>query len=338
MKNISNLPQRKSNNCYSGNVCYLLERKGTLLSEHVSFGLSAGLDFSMKVNTGISFRAVRQLHCLTDFIQNLGVRVSENTVPTAKEIFELVRTHINADMPVMIDYDGYYCGFTQIFNQKHERRRGLVVGYSDQEVCFSDFIYSAYSIPISKEKFFQSIDPDLGACVQPTWYDVIFPVNINKKITPELVITSLASVSDYFLDNHESNPTKMIGIQGMKLFAQEIENLIVKKQEHKIQVDWTEFSEDLKQMVITLSHYGNFLIEVSKWGLPWTEPHRIQRAAELFHEASELWRILCSLFFKLGITGKESLKARLKQKVLESTERMEEAFKIISANIRTDAK
>lgn len=338
MKIISNLAQRKSGNCYSGNVCYLLERNGILLSEHVSFGLGAGLNFVLEVNSGLSFRAVRELHCLTEFIQSLGVRVAENTVLTAEALLQLVRSHIDNDMPVMVDYDGYYCVFTQIFNKKHERRRGLIVGYGDEEICFSDFIYSAYGVTITREMFLKAIDPALGACVLPTWYDVSFPEDINQKITPELVRDSLTRVSDYFLAQHGSHTAHMVGIEGMKLFAWEIENLILKQQERVIKVDWTEFSEDLKQMVITLTHYGNFLLEILSWRLPCLDSEGIQRAAELFHEAGNQWRILCGLFFKLGMTGKESIKVKLKQKVMESSELLEEAFKIIQTSIKNDEK
>lgn len=68
---------RRSYNCYSGNVCYLLERKGFLLSEHMSFGLCAGLGFQFELSDSVKFRAVRELHCLTEYLNGLGLKIKE---------------------------------------------------------------------------------------------------------------------------------------------------------------------------------------------------------------------------------------------------------------------
>lgn len=329
MKLITNPDRRKSYNCYSGGICYLLERKGIFLSEHMSFGLSAGLNFMIEVNSKISFYAVRELHCLTNFIESLGVRVIENLIKDPEQTILLIKKSINNDMPLMVEYDGFYFPFTQIYNRKHEKRIGMVVGYDDQNIYFSDFIYGVYEVPLSYEVFNQARSQDLGACVEPKWYDVFFEDDINLKITPELVKSVLIDVSNHFLAKHGSNASMMIGIEGMEIFSYEVGNIVSQQKSKTINVDWIEFSEDLKQIVITLNHYGNFISDISKKNLIYIDVQKANKLTELLNKASDTWRIICNLFFKLGMTGKDTLSEKISLNIRKSAELLTEAFLII---------
>lgn len=57
--------RRVSHNCFSGSVCYILEKHGLPLSEHFAFGLSKGYCFEMSFTNEVQFTPVRTLHCLT---------------------------------------------------------------------------------------------------------------------------------------------------------------------------------------------------------------------------------------------------------------------------------
>lgn len=108
---------RRSYNCYSGNVCYLLERKGFLLSEHMSFGLCAGLGFQFELSDSVKFRAVRELHCLTEYLNGLGLKIKEKQLNGGDDFCHQIKESISNDMPFMFQYDGFYFPFTQIYKK-----------------------------------------------------------------------------------------------------------------------------------------------------------------------------------------------------------------------------
>lgn len=127
---------RRSYNCYSGNVCYLLERKGFLLSEHMSFGLCAGLGFQFELSDSVKFRAVRELHCLTEYLNSLGLKIKEKQLNGGDDFCHQIKESISNDMPFMFQYDGFYFPFTQIYKKIHERRIALVTGFNNSGFLF----------------------------------------------------------------------------------------------------------------------------------------------------------------------------------------------------------
>jgi hypothetical protein len=331
---ITNPAKRKSYNCYSGGICYLLERKGTLLSEHTSFGLSAGLNFEVHVEDSLSFRAVRELHCLTDFISSLSVEVLEYPEHDFVSFANKTKEIIDTDMPVMAEYDGFYFPFTQIFQKKHEKRIAMIIGYDQDNFYVSDFIYSAYEAPVSYELFEQAVTLSKGACISPKWYDVNVPEKINEKITSNLALKSINDVSTYFLIEGVSDNRKMVGIEGIKIFSEVIKELM--QPSSSIKVDWAIFSEDIKQAVITFRHYGDFIEDMLINNLIDASKENTQKIQMLFHDASLSWRTISNLIFKYSLTSKETLLLKISKQILDSSNFLEEAFLRINKDILQD--
>jgi len=328
---ITNPSKRKSYNCYSGGICYLLERKGVYLSEHNSFGLSAGLNFEIQAEKNLTFRAVRELHCLTDFVFSLGIKVLECVEDDYISFLNEIKKNIDVDMPIMFDYDGFYFSFTQIFQKKHEKRIALIVGYDEKNLYISDFIYGAYEVPVAYELFEQAVTPAHGACVSSKWYDVSLPENINDKITSELVLKSISETYTYFNGRGLSGENNMIGLEGIEIFSEIIQKFMYSTSENY--VDWGEVSEDLKQAVITFRQYGDFILDISAIILIGTSREDMKQIQMLFHEVSTSWQKISHLLFKYSLTSKEKLIPKISKEILGSLSLLEKAFYYIDVYI-----
>lgn len=328
---ISNPAKRKSYNCYSGGICYLLERKGVLLSEHTSFGLSAGLNFEVHIEESLSFRAVRELHCLTNYISSIGIEVLEYPEHDFVSFVNKTKEIIDTDMPVMAEYDGFFFPFTQIFKKKHEKRIAMVVGYDQDNLYISDFIYGAYEAPISYELFKQAVTPCEGACITPKWYDVSVPEKINERITSELVIKSIEDVYICFLAEGASDAKNMTGLEGIRIFSEIILDLM--QPSSRLNVNWATFSEDIKQIVITFSHYGDFIEDMSMKNLINISKDKAEQIKKLFYKASASWRLVSNLMFRYSLTLKEILPPKISVQILASENYLEEAFFMIGKDL-----
>lgn len=327
---ISNLPERRSYNCYSGNICYLLERRDVVLSEHISFGLSGGLNFAFSITDKISFRAVRELHCLTEYIYGLGVKVIEHEEDTYEDLIMAADNMLTTDMPLMVEYDGYYLPFTQIHHKIHERRIAIIIGKDEENIYLSDFIYGVYKVPVKKELFRQAVDKKQGSCVPFKWYDVAFPEDINSKVTEKTIWNTIQDVCDNFLLSGRSNFNSLTGIEGMRLFASNLEKIYDMADKKEITINWMEFSEDIKQAVITLQHYALFLNDISEKQLVTLEQNEdMKKCVDLLKQASDSWRIVCSLFFKLGALKKKDLLERIRLNINKTADLLEENFNIL---------
>lgn len=327
---ITNLPERRSYNCYSGNICYLLERKNVVLSEHISFGLSGGLNFAFSISDKISFRAVRELHCLTEYIYGLGVKVIEHQEDTYEELIAESKKMLDLDLPFMFEYDGFYLPFTQIYNRTHERRIAIIIGYDEENIYISDFIYGAYKVPVQKKLFEQSVDKKQGSCVDFRWYDVEFPEDINSKVTDKVIWKTIQDVCNNFLSTDRSNFNNNSGIEGMRLFSSNLEQIFDMAEKQELQVDWKDFSEDIKQAVITLQHYALFLNDISeKQLIKINNKEALKKSVDLIREASDSWRVVCSLFFKLGVLKNRDLLVRIQSNINKTADLLDNSFKTL---------
>ncbi len=295
---IENIKNYKSYNCFSGSISFLLECKDVHLPEFFSFGLSKGLNFEinrLEDNT-LSFKAVRSLHCLTDFIYSMGVKVLEHPYEDLTKTNQLLIKTVNSNLPFVFEYDGYYFPFTQIFNQVHEKRIAVVVGYDDEYIYVSDFIYGAYVAPIAKEVFWNGIFSNGAKDVARLWYDVQYPEDINDKIEENLIIDAIIEVTNHFFKEEDGYS----GLIGLKKFGEDISELLSYFNNLESKEVLGEISEDLKQMTMTLGHFGLFLdyiVEKKLIKTPQTINFKV--TAQHFQSASQSWRIVCSLILKL---------------------------------------
>ena len=316
---------RRSYNCYSGNVCYLLERKGFLLSEHMSFGLCAGLSFQFELTETIKFRAVRELHCLTEYLYVQGMKIEERTSDNFDDFCKQIKERVSNDMPFMFQYDGFYFPFTQIYKKTHERRIALVTGFNDSSFFISDFIYGAYDAEIKLDDFIQATDKSKGACVNYTYYDVITE-GLNRNAVNETNIwNAIGDVSHHFL--REEKEGVLVGIKGLRGLYSVISDI---RSRSESKMDWASFSEDIKQAVITLDHYGLLLEEIAcKKLVQERYLEQMQTCAGLFQEASDMWQIVCRLFFKLSVSLSDKTMERIKEDIEKTADMLERAFLLL---------
>lgn len=316
---------RRSYNCYSGNVCYLLERKGFLLSEHMSFGLCAGLSFQFELSDSVKFRAVRELHCLTEYLNGLGMKIEEKQSNGFDDFCHQIRESISNDMPFMFQYDGFYFPFTQIYKKTHERRIALVTGFNDSSFFVSDFIYGVYDAEIKLDDFMQATDKSKGACVNITYYDVITEGIDRNSVTERNIWSAIGDVSNHFLREEKENV--LVGIKGLRGLYSAILDYRLKTENV---INWVSFSEDIKQAVITLDHYGLFLEEIVCKKLVKEIYHdKIQICSKLFWEVSDMWQIVCRLFFKLGVSSSDKAMERIKVDINKTADSLERAFVLL---------
>ncbi|MGL5576476.1 MAG: BtrH N-terminal domain-containing protein [Sarcina sp.] len=334
MKKITKLKDRRSYNCYSGSVCYLLECNDLVLSEHVSFGLSRGLNFELKLDNKITFFAVRELHCLTEYILKLGVQVIENIEGNYESLLNNLKKEIDKDKPFIVAYDGFYIPFTQIFKTKHEKRICLVIGYDDENIYLSDFVYGAYEFPISNKQFIQAVTEGSGNCENLKWYNVTFPQNLNQLIKESEIKDAILEVSNYFLQNEKMNKTSMIGVSGIREFANKLDVIIKDKKSGDI--NWTDFSEDIKQLCILLNHYSDFLDYLINEKKITADIKKIQESSKLIREAAKVWKIVCNLFFRMGLTGIVKDTNRIKDNVIKVADLLENAFRVLKYELEDE--
>ena len=313
---------RRSYNCFSGNVCYLLERKGFLLSEHMSFGLCGGLSFQFELSDSIKFRGVRELHCLTEYLYGLGMETEEKQSNGFDDFCHQIKESVSNDAPFMFQYDGFYFPFTQIYKKTHERRIALVTGFDDFGFFVSDFIYGAYDAEIKLDDFIQATDKSKGACVNFTYYEVITKDLDRNSVNEKNIWRAIGDVSNHFLRDKKENV--LIGIKGLRGLYSAILDYRSKAENA---IDWASFSEDIKQAVITLEHYGLFLEEiVCKKLVKKKYLKKIQICSKLFLEASDMWQIVSRLFFKLGVSSSEKTMERIKVDIDKTADMLERPF------------
>ncbi|WP_407384124.1 BtrH N-terminal domain-containing protein [Ruminococcus sp.] len=321
---------RRSYNCYSGNVCYLLERKGFLLSEHMSFGMCGGLSFQFELSDSVKFRAVRELHCLTEYLYNLGMKIVEKQSNEFDDFCNQIKISISNDMPFMFHYDGFYFPFTQIYKKTHERRIALVTGFDD--LCFfvSDFIYGVYDVEVNLDVFRQATDKFKGACVNYTYYDVLTEELDRNTVNGSNIWNSIGDVSNHFL--REESENILVGIKGLREIYSAI-SACLERNENAI--DWADFSEDINQAVITLDHYGLFLEEIAcKQLVQEKYIEKILTCSKLFMEASDMWQIVTRLFFKLSVNSSEKTIERIKINIDKTADILEQAFTLLDEMVK----
>lgn len=314
---ISPLPDRRSHNCYSGCVSLVVERLGTPYSEPVALGLSGGLNLELlRLEDGFHFRPVRELHCVTEFLEARGVEVQWWEEASLDGFPLLCATQLARNLPVMIEYDGYFLPFTQIYRQLHERRIGLVVGLDDDTYHLTDPIYGVVAYPVPRDLLDQARTPARGACVKPAWYSVRLAQDADIRFDWETAAAAVRGTASHMLTTGAEDH----GAAGMRNLAGRIEDIM-----HDLRTRGrTEaFSEELKQAAIAFSHYAEFLSVAAELG-PQTQAWQL--SAALADEIGRKLKIGAALAWKAGVVSPERQIAKLAPLFAELADNVEAAF------------
>lgn len=319
----------KSYNCYSGCICYILQSRGTFLSEAVSFGLSGGLGFVFTLGKNMSFSCVREKHCLTEYLLNLGLHVEENPITNYAWIKKHIQTCIDRNEPVMLRYDGYYLPYTPIYKKEHDVRIGLVTGYGENYYYMTDFVYEIINYKVSEDHMKAAIFSN--ECDRET-FEVFFvttPTNLETKLTKQSVTESILECVDFFLDS-VSTSELLLGLDGIKKIAnhtQEYIDVMI------AQDNWETFIVDLKQAAIAIKNYAFFFKEVRKVGLTDIDNKIIEKVFLAFKRSSEEWNYFCNCITIYKITKKTEYMQKMMSVLYDFNESMSEVFTLLKRNI-----
>lgn len=318
MKLVTNIPNRRCHNCYSGNACYLIERKGGIFSEHFVFGLSGGLGFELTLtDTGFRYQAVRELHCITNYLLDHGVTIEEKVFENKQLFIQNIKHLIEEDTPAMIEYDGFYFEHTQVYQKEHEKRIGLIVGYEQDTFLLTDFVYGIYQLKVDRARLDSAVGNSKGirACI----YEPHFCDNL---VVPRIKIyRTIKDVYDYFL-NSKLQEGVYIGLDGMKKFSEDL--LRINRGNNHF---WIEFSEDLKQSVFTLRNYGLFLEQVSLNNYYDNSfEDELFECSQVFLTASNDWDLLCKYLYKNSICERQENTQKAVMKLEKVIKELRETF------------
>ena len=322
---ITPLEARRSFNCYSGCVTALLERKGLIYSEPVALGLSGGLNLEFTREGPVHYRGIRELHCITEFLEQRGLRVRREVEADSNAFEELVVRNLAADLPVMVEYDGYYFPFTHIYLRIHERRIGLIVGADDKAYRITDRVYGVEQVEIPRELLFEARSPSLGAAVEPAWYDVSMPKS-DRSVGPE-VLNAVLSTSEHMLGvSHDGG---LQGICGVEQFASQTKQRF---QDWHDPVQLAELAEELKQGAILFDHYGEFLQRAPSWTSMCSARACSEAGAEALRIASRL-RLISALSLKCAISDVNRCSDRMVVALVEIAERASVMFGLLKREV-----
>lgn len=329
-KKIEVLTKGKSYNCYSGSVCYILKNLGTILSEAVSFGLSGGLGFIARYDNKMSFSCVREKHCLTEYLLNLGVRVAELPISDYIWLKNYIQMSINRNEPVMLRYDGFFLTYTPIFKKKHDVRIGLVTGYEDGYYYMTDFVYEVINYKVSENEFIKAIFSK--DCNKDTFevFFVTVPKDIKEKVTRQNVNVAVLECVDFFLNN-TSTSDLLLGLDGIKVFAKNIKYYlgVMFKQD-----DWEKLIVDLKQAVVAIKNYSCFFDEIRGTELTNMSDEIINEIIITFKEASEQWDYFCNCAVAYKLTQRDSHVEVIQNTLFSFYKKLKKALLLLKTNVK----
>lgn len=320
MKLISNSPKRRCHNCYSGNICYLIEREKGMFSEAFVFGISGGLGFELQVSeSAFSFRAVRELHCITDYLLKQGIQIKEQLFNSSKQFIKKIKQSVDNDTPAMIEYDGFYFKHTQVFQKAHEKRIALIVGYEENRLLLTDFVYGIYELAIEECDILanDSNDSIIRSCIyRPDFSKVNI---VSKKETREAIQKSVR----YFLES-KSSENSYIGIDGMLRFSEDLLEIKGKN------FFWEELSEDLKQSVFTFQNYGLFLEQIAQDYFDEMDYQKtLLKCSRIFLNSAKEWLFFCRYLLKNSLHEKSENNKKAATVFKDITLDLQKAFKLL---------
>lgn len=321
---------RQSMNCYSGSLCFLLECAGSCMSEAVTFGMSGGYHFEITIGSGVSFRGVKTLHCITDYLSLAGARLKENSFVSLETLQTLQQNEFKAGMPLMIDYDGFYIPFTQIYHKQHEKRICLIVGRDPASFFISDFVYGVSCCAIESRLFLEAVMFSESTGIGGRCYLLDLDPAFAKDGQPSRAVEILQSTLAHFFEDSKPadrvNGFLLTGISGIQEWATYAMRLF-KETSADPRYNWMKIAEDLKQFTVTTRFMGQFVDYISQMfpGLSdWCEV-----ISKRFALASDQWNISTNILLRAGMTGRFSAHGEFDSAVSSCARQLQEAFEII---------
>lgn len=319
--------EHKSFNCYSGSVCYVLSNQGIVLSEAMGMGLSAGLGFQMTLEPEFQFRCIREEHCLTECLLKMGVCIELFRVSDFQWFLNFIYNNIDKKIPVMIGYDGFYFPFAKSYGKEHESRIGVITGYHEGGVYFTDLVFNVtnYEIPYDRLKSALFNYSDSEELIHFFW--ITYPPDVGKLVTKEAVKEAMISLTESYC-NEKGDEKLLKGAEGLKTYVNNFLEILFKIVGVE---DWNGVLVDLKQMALVLKLYEQFISETVAL-LVW--PFGNDAAEELknsFAAASLHWGTMCNAICRYKLTQKKE------EMVLQPLEKfqveMDKIFKILILEI-----
>jgi len=226
-KMVSGFTHRVGVHCATTAFRNLLEYKGLRLNEDMCFGLGSGLGFTYWKDKRMPFPFVggRTRDLEKDLCRNLGIEMKTYETNSRKKAYVALRELILKDQPVIINVDLYYLpyfwGGQEPPPEAHFGGHFIVVAGIDEE---KGVAYVAdTNFPGLQEIKLNDLEEARDSKHRPfpshnRWYILEVP----EEITPLNKAIKMALTKN--CREMQKPPIKILGLKGMKYFAQDIVN------------------------------------------------------------------------------------------------------------------
>lgn len=298
---------RKSYNCFSGSICYCLESINSKYKEELFIAMSNGIDFKLDVNN-YKFISLSKEHCLTEFLNDIGLCVSEIIFDNYIEFERYALDSIKSKEPIIFKYDAYFIPFSKEYLHNHKIRIGLIIDYIDNKYFITDKVLEIYNKKVDKN---------------------IIKKSVNNLAKPSIIKIELQSDFYKYIDSY--NHFKNISIIKLRLndiynnkldsFISDISQIICYEDLSLDQIK--EFSESLNQYSFILNSYGLYFKFIGEILLNDTSISKkyYHKLEYKFTELSTIWKIISAIIVK------SILSKRFNEEIIDEFSKWKKTFK-----------
>jgi len=342
---ITNFKPEGGHHCITNSLKQIFIYNDYPISEQMLFGIGSGLGFVYVnlANAPMISGRIKPFEFEKNISDRLGIKIQVKKPKDSKVAFNNLKDTISKQKPVMLYVDMHYLSYLNMEDSGHFGGHSIVVfGFDDNEKCFylSDRDNSNWKI--------QSPKGEIGADYHKVSYNEMekarnssfrpFPANnkwINfdftnaKQIDKDIVFEAINNNLDSMLNA----PANLLGINGIRKFAKEIEK-------------WRKFGLEKKKLAGITNYfmisskggtgggafrkmYGEFLIETSEI----LKQQELANYGKEFLKVAVLWDNIATEMMKLFNTGKDSIIEKLPPMILDIAAKEEKILEQLKKTI-----
>jgi hypothetical protein len=335
---IENFMPRGGHHCITNSLKQIFEFNNSPISEAMLFGLGSGLSFVYVnlANAPMISGRIKPLALERNISDRLGVTIQPKTPKNSAVAMKSMKELLLNGTPVMVYVDMVYLKYLNLYADSHFGGHSIVVfGYDDNECCFyvSDRDNKDWSIHTPKGRIsedfhkvsYDEMEKARNSSFRPfpaknKW--VNFDFKDLKSITPIILRDSILINTQSMLNA----PAQLLGINGIRKFAQEIKK-------------WKTFNVAKKKLACITNYfminadggtgggafrimYGDFLKEASsRFNLK-----DLAECGNKFIQIGQLWDSVGMEMMNVYTTGDDSIIDNVSVMVMTIAEQEEAEF------------
>jgi hypothetical protein len=316
---IENFIPRGGHHCITNSLKQIFEFNNYPLSESMLFGLGSGLGFVYVnlANAPMISGRIKPLELERNISDRIGIKIQPKASKNYAEAIKSMKALLSNGIPVMAYVDMVYLNYLNLYPGSHFGGHSIVVfGYDDEECCFyvSDRDSEDWSIHTPKGRIsenyhkvsYDEMEKARNSSFRPfpaknKW--VNFDFKGLKTITPIMLRDSILITTHSML----KAPAQMLGINGIRKFAQEIKK-------------WKAFNSAKKKLACITNFfminadggtgggafrimYGDFLKEASSC----FNVKDLAESGNNFIQIGQSWDIVGTKMMNIHTTGDNSI-------------------------------